>query len=69
MKSNKKDVNDYFKYLRLYYVELLKKQKKEEQKNKRKKVIINDTDEDDDDINVLNERIKEIQKQIMNLMK
>ena len=52
MKSNKKDVNDYFKYLRLYYVELLKKQKKEEQKNKRKKVIIDNEDEDDDDVNV-----------------
>ena len=36
MKSNKKDVNDYFKYLRLYYVELLKKDNNEFEKFLRK---------------------------------
>ena len=33
MNSNKKDVNDYFKYLRLYYIALYKKRKKEVKMN------------------------------------
>jgi len=37
MKSNKKDLNDYFKYLRLYYKELIIKKKKEKEKNKNNK--------------------------------
>ena len=36
MNSNKKDVNDYFKYLRLYYMELAKKRKKELEEKKKK---------------------------------
>ena len=36
MNTNKKDVNDYFKYLRLYYLELAKKRKKELEEKKKK---------------------------------
>ena len=36
MNSNKKDVNDYFKYLKLYYLELAKKLKKEREEKKKK---------------------------------
>ena len=36
MNTNKKDVNDYFKYLRLYYIALAKKKKKELEEKKKK---------------------------------
>ncbi len=36
MNSNKKDVNDYFKWIRRYYLELMKKKKKEIEKIKKK---------------------------------
>lgn len=40
MNSHKKDVNDYFKYLRLYYMELAKKRKKELEEKKKKEELI-----------------------------
>ena len=36
MNSNKKDVNDYFKWIRRYYLELMKKKKKEIEEIKKK---------------------------------
>ena len=36
MNTNRKDVNDYFKYLKLYYIELAKKRKKELEEKKKK---------------------------------
>ena len=42
MNTNKKDVNDYFKYLKLYYRELAKKKKKEldEKKKKQEEILV-----------------------------
>ena len=41
MNTNKKDVNDYFKYLRLYYIALAKKKKKElEEKKKNEEELL-----------------------------
>ena len=37
MNGNKKDVNDYFKYLKLYYRDLAIKKKKELEEKKKKK--------------------------------
>ena len=41
MNTNRKDVNDYFKYLKLYYRNLAKKKKKEYEEKKKKKEEIN----------------------------
>ena len=52
MNSNKKDVNDYFKYLRLYYIELAKKRKKELEEKKKKQLEIDIKRKKEEELNI-----------------
>lgn len=71
MNSNKKDVNDYFKWIRRYYLELMKKKKKEieEIKKKNEEIEIIRKKKQQEYENVINNQIESKKTKVENSRK
>lgn len=71
MNSNKKDVNDYFKWIRRYYLELMKKKKKEieEIKKKNEEIEITRKKKQQEYENVINNQIESKKAKVENSRK
>lgn len=71
MNSNKKDVNDYFKWIRRYYLELMKKKKKEieEIKKKNEEIEITRKKKQQEYENVINNQLESKKAKVENSRK